>query len=238
MSASWPDARQRVARNHHFLVGREHPYRYGTVGGADSRPTPEIGGLKEPRGDVRRVADRGVIHPEVGADTADDKEPSGEALSHLKGDTSMPLQFLLVGEEDGHLLALALQCVFGGENLLGEVLRGVGLGGGTARPSRSPALVAELGSGGKFNAAGGALPGQASTAVQAELGLRRVLVLTLGTLHPGLPIAGPLQGWNGRARLDRSPVPWSTGLTSLGSFWSNHSGRSHRFVASYLPGPR
>ena len=90
-------------------------------------------------------------------------------------------------------------------------VRGVGLGGGKARPSRSngrqglPALVAELGSGGKFNAAGRALLGQASTAVQAELGLRRVLVLTLGTLHPGLPIACPLQGWNGRARLDRSP---------------------------------
>src|SRR4029450_6595718 len=80
MSASWPDARQRVARNHHFLVGREHPYRYGTVGSADSRPTPEIGGLKEPRGDVRRVADRGVIHPEVGADTADDNEPSEQQL--------------------------------------------------------------------------------------------------------------------------------------------------------------
>src|SRR4029453_10685232 len=235
MSASWPDTRQRVARNHHFLVGRDHPYRYGTVGGADSRPTPEIGGLKEPRGDVRRVAEA-LSHLKfllVGAECGPNAERGvqGTARVVLVGDVSTEechdpvaeklvhralvpmylgehelerplhqtvdlfgIQALGQGGEprnvdkaDDHLLALVLQCAFGGENLLGEVLRGVGLGGGKARPSRSPALVAELGSGGKFNAAGGALPGQASTAVQAELGLRRGVVLTLGTLSPGPP---------------------------------------------------
>src|SRR5262245_52911126 len=47
MLASCADARQRVARNHQFLVRRDDPYRYGTVGGADSRPPAEIGGRIE-----------------------------------------------------------------------------------------------------------------------------------------------------------------------------------------------
>jgi hypothetical protein len=37
---------------------------------------------------------------------------------------------LEIGEEDRDLLALALQRGLGGENLVGEVLGGVGLGGG------------------------------------------------------------------------------------------------------------
>jgi hypothetical protein len=40
---------------------------------------------------------------------------------------------LEVGEEDGDLLALALEGGLRGEDLLGEVLGGVGLGGGSPR---------------------------------------------------------------------------------------------------------
>src|SRR3989454_5115895 len=59
---------------------------------------------------------------------------------------------LYVGEEHGDLLALAFQGGPGGEDFLGQVLRGVGLGRGEARlPGRltaygSTALVAEPGS--------------------------------------------------------------------------------------------
>ena len=54
---------------------------------------------------------------------------------------------LEVGEEHGDLLALALERALRGEDLLGEVLGGVGLGGGEAaglRRERSPARTAEL----------------------------------------------------------------------------------------------
>ena len=44
----------------------------------------------------------------------------------LLGQIHRPLH---IGEEDGHLLALAFEGGLGGEDLLGEVSGGVGLGG-------------------------------------------------------------------------------------------------------------
>jgi hypothetical protein len=53
---------------------------------------------------------------------------------------------LEVGEQHSDLLALTFQRALGGEDLLGEVLRRVGLGGGGCRgsPERCGALAAEL----------------------------------------------------------------------------------------------
>ncbi|TML11770.1 MAG: hypothetical protein E6G33_14365, partial [Actinobacteria bacterium] len=54
---------------------------------------------------------------------------------------------LQVGEEDGHVLALALEGGAGGADLLGEVFRGIvariGLAGARARGDGGPAAVAE-----------------------------------------------------------------------------------------------
>ena len=41
-----------------------------------------------------------------------------------------------IGEEDGHLLALAFQGGLGGEDFLGQVLGGVSLRGGRTNPGR------------------------------------------------------------------------------------------------------
>src|SRR5262249_33232643 len=94
---------------------------------------------------------------------------------------------LEVGEEHGDLLPLPLQGALGRENLLGEVLRSVGLrrrarGGARAADGRR-ALEADLCHGGKLCAAARAPESQRGRALQAELRLGRVLLLAPGTLH-------------------------------------------------------
>jgi hypothetical protein len=59
---------------------------------------------------------------------------------------------LEIGEQHGHVFALALESTLGGQDLLGEVLWSVGLGGGEPGSGGdrgfygSPAVIAEPGS--------------------------------------------------------------------------------------------
>ena len=53
-------------------------------------------GLLQARGDVGRVADRRIVHPEVAADAADDDEPAIEALAHLEGEGAFTFQLALI----------------------------------------------------------------------------------------------------------------------------------------------
>jgi len=102
---------------------------------------------------------------------------------------------LEVGEEHGHLLALAFEGGLRGEDLLGEVLGGVGLRRcescrlGPVTVGRLPAFKAELGANRQLGAALEAGDGEPGSTLQTEFRLRRVLVLAPGTLH-----AGPLLG--------------------------------------------
>ena len=98
---------------------------------------------------------------------------------------------LQVGEEDRDLLALALEGALRGENLLGEVLGGVGLGelesraGSVPWPvSRLPALQAELGAGWAAVCRTGHRPARAGLPHSSQNSrLARVLVLAPGTRH-------------------------------------------------------
>jgi hypothetical protein len=101
---------------------------------------------------------------------------------------------LQVGEEHGHLLALAFEGDLGGENLLGEMLGSVGLRRSEALLrdngliNRMGALRAELRRRRELAAALLACPRQRNRALFAELGLRTVLVLTPRTLHHGASV--------------------------------------------------
>ena len=53
-------------------------------------------GLLQARGDVGRVADRRIVHPEVAADAADDDESAIEALAHREGDGALAIQLALI----------------------------------------------------------------------------------------------------------------------------------------------
>ena len=53
-------------------------------------------GLLQARGDVSRVADRRIVHPEVAANAADDDEPAVETLAHLEGEGAVALQLALI----------------------------------------------------------------------------------------------------------------------------------------------
>jgi hypothetical protein len=55
-----------------------------------------LGRLLEARGDVRRVADRRVVHAEVVSDTAHDDEAGVDALPDLEGQPLPPLELLAV----------------------------------------------------------------------------------------------------------------------------------------------
>src|SRR5262245_34588450 len=96
---------------------------------------------------------------------------------------------LEVGEEDRHLLALALQCALGGEDPLGEMLGGVGLWGGKAglaggwSTDRLAALETELRARRKFCTALATLVSKPDPALETELRLRWILVLAPGTPH-------------------------------------------------------
>src|SRR5262249_12955707 len=82
------------------------------------------------------------------------------------------------------------------KDLLGEMLRGVGLRSAESRPGRRSGGVrtfgAELGGRGEGPTALGAHPGQRRSALLAELRARLVLVLAPGAVHrPDLPNRGP-----------------------------------------------
>jgi len=100
---------------------------------------------------------------------------------------------LEVGEEDRDLLALALQGSLGGENLVGQVLGSVGLRFGEAglrtgaKSNGLTALQAELCAGRQFALTLGTDERQAGSALQTELGARRVIVLATRTLHESGP---------------------------------------------------
>jgi hypothetical protein len=92
-----------------------------------------------------------------------------------------------VGEEDGDLLALALEGTLRGEDLLGEVLRRVvgwtqGTIGNTPR-QRGPTGAAELLPGANLGAALRAGEHEASAALLAESRVLGVLRLAPGTRH-------------------------------------------------------
>jgi len=95
---------------------------------------------------------------------------------------------LEVGEQDGDLLALARKGGLRREDPLGQVLGRVGLGGGEAR-CRARAgdwlrtLEAELRARGKLCPAARASKDERRRALQAELRLRRVLLLAPGAFH-------------------------------------------------------
>ena len=122
---------------------------------------------------------------------------------------------LEVGEEDGDLLALALEGGLRGQDLLGEVLRRVALRRrepslrlrppwlGPGRADRMRALEAELGGGGERRAAVRALLGQRRGALQTELGLRRILLLALWAAHQCRP-AISAAAWASQKRMSIS----------------------------------
>ncbi len=107
---------------------------------------------------------------------------------------------LEVGEQDGDLLALAFESGLRGEDLLGEVLGGVGLGRseaggrlGRLRRSgreRSPATVAELAAGRHLGATGSADSGKRCAALSAESCAVAVSGLAPRTRHRRRPPVG------------------------------------------------
>src|SRR5262249_31352508 len=105
---------------------------------------------------------------------------------------------LEVGEQDRDLLALPFERRLGGEDLLGEVLRSVGLRGAESRRGRRSSRVrtfgAEFGGRGQGPTALGAYPGQWRGALLAELRARLVWVLAARAAHqlggaPDVPYA-------------------------------------------------
>ena len=96
---------------------------------------------------------------------------------------------LEVGEQDGHLLALAFEGATGGDDPLGEVLRGVCVGRrgarrrGRWRTHRVPAVETEPCIGWQLGPTLRAGQCEAATTLQAESRLGRVVVLAARTLH-------------------------------------------------------
>jgi hypothetical protein len=110
---------------------------------------------------------------------------------------------LEVGDEDGDLLALTFERGLGRQDALGEVLRGVGLGGGEAAGwgaalERRTAFPAELLARGIRVAAARADGREPRATLAAELLGTRVVVLAAGTAR-----TGALHG-SGRLRNEKS----------------------------------
>src|SRR5262249_30595403 len=133
---------------------------------------------------------------------------------------------LEVGEENGHLLALAFESRLGGENLLGQVLRGIGLRGGEARlvsrrKQRVRTLWTELCRGRSRAPAVRACASQRSGAFLAELRPGPVFVPTLRTLHHCPPATVRHPGYKGSVAC--GPQQYTSAVTvasrrSLGRF--------------------
>src|SRR5437899_8499115 len=93
-----------------------------------------------------------------------------------------------VREHHGDALSFTLESALGGEDLLGEVLRRVGLRGGELRRGwrgghGGAALAAELVRWGIGNPAGGTQRLEACATLSAELHALRILVRALSTTH-------------------------------------------------------
>ena len=67
-----------------------------TVGGLPDHDLARLRRLLKARGNVGRVADSRVVHPEVVSDAADDDEPAVEALAHLEGQRALARQLVSV----------------------------------------------------------------------------------------------------------------------------------------------
>ena len=135
----------------------------------------------------------------------------------LLGELHRPLH---VGEEDRHLLALALEGLARGQDFLREVLGRVGrgslLGGrGRGQAQRGAAVAAELLAGVCWGAARGARPSEASAAFRAKAAFGTIAVSARGTRDSRLrfhdsfaPVAPPELVVHRRAvcqRLTRPP---------------------------------
>jgi hypothetical protein len=95
-----------------------------------------------------------------------------------------------IAEEHGDGLALALHGATRGEDLLGEMARGVALGGGShvrrgGCLDRAPAARAEPRAVGELGSAGRALCAETAPAADAEPGAHRILVLAARTSRAG-----------------------------------------------------
>ena len=130
---------------------------------------------------------------------------------------------LEVGEEYRHLLALALKGALRGEDLLGEVLGGVGVGsgepglglpalGGQGRGAPTTELFAGL----VGEPAGGAGGGEWRRTLSAEAASRSILGVAPGTLHAGaLPCRSGQRSTDNRLLSGRSPRAPVLTMTSL-----------------------
>jgi hypothetical protein len=67
-----------------------------TVRGLADYDRSRLRGLLQARGDVGRVADRRIVHPEVAPDAADHDEPAIETLAHPEGEGAVLLQLALI----------------------------------------------------------------------------------------------------------------------------------------------
>src|SRR5439155_23104145 len=135
---------------------------------------------------------------------------------------------LEIGEKHGDLLPLAFESALRGEDLLGEMLGGVGVrspeswrGGGLGR--RMGALGAEFCRRRKLRAAVGAGAHQRRGALFAELRLRPIIVLAAETLHPGPP-GGPRRTASERVpgSLVRATSTVKDACEDLMIFWLGH----------------
>jgi hypothetical protein len=131
---------------------------------------------------------------------------------------------LQIGEEDRDLLALAFQGRLGRQDLLGEVLGGVGLRrveprGDARSGSRDSltALPAELGAGTIRFAAPRADSFEAGAAFVAESSVSGVLVLAPRTPHPGLQYSLLRRSMIPTMVADRRPQPHTLSWTPAGS---------------------
>ena len=104
---------------------------------------------------------------------------------------------LEIGEEDGHLLALALEGALRGEDALGEVPGRVRFGRGEARPAggirvhRPTALPAEVHALGERGAARAAREREPRAALGAEAPRGGRVVLAARTVHGAIPRRAP-----------------------------------------------
>ena len=124
---------------------------------------------------------------------------------------------LHVGEHHGDMLALSLERVAGGQNLLGQVPRCVDLEARRAKPWRRArrqglaALVAEATAGQRWCARSGTDHVEATTAAAAELGAVGIVLPTLAAVH----VSASAVDVGGRLRSRATATRYEPSLTSM-----------------------